>query len=382
MRRIGLHYQLDDGGADHAAPLRNPLMDLLYAVRTGGSISAAARALGLSYRHVWGQLKAWEERLGQPLVLWERGQAATLTPFAQKLIWTERLAQARLAPQIEALRAELERTFALAFDPDSHVLALYASHDDALPRLQTHAATHARLHLDIRFCGSVDAIRALNEGRCVVAGFHTRDQPGVDSPAAHAYRPLLAPGRHKLIGFAQRWQGLIVPPGNPRRLRGLADVARWRLRYVNRPLGTGTRLLLDELLPEAGLRPDDLSGYDRCEPSHAAVAQTVASGSADVGLGTQAAAQRLGLGFVPLVCEHYHLACLKDALEQPGVRALRRVLATPAWQAQLAAVPGYTPLACGEVLPLTGTLPWWHLPPKPRAAGVRTTPALPPDTPS
>ncbi|MFN3610698.1 substrate-binding domain-containing protein [Tepidimonas sp.] len=366
MRRIGLHYHLDDTGRDHAAPLRNPLMDLLYAVRTGGSISAAARALRWSYRHAWGQLKSWEDRLGQPLVHWERGQAATLTPFAEKLIWTERLAQARLTPQIEALRAELERTFALAFDPDSHVLPLYASHDDALPLLQTYAAEHARLHLDIRFCGSVEALRALNDGRCAVAGFHTREQPGVDSPAAQAYRPLLAPGRHKLLGFARRWQGLIVPPGNPRRLRGLADVARWRLRYVNRPEGTGTRLLLDELLRDAGLQPQELSGYDRCEPSHAAVAQTVACGDADAGLGTQAAAQRLGLGFVPLVRERYALACLKTALEQPGLRALRGVLTSDAWQARLADIPGYAPQDCGTVLSLTATLPWWRLPPKAR----------------
>jgi molybdate transport repressor ModE-like protein len=361
MHRISLSYQLDDQLGKQTAPLRNPLMDLLYAVRTGGSICAAARTLGLSYRYVWGQLKAWEERLGQPLVQWERGQAAKLTPFAEKLIWTERLAQARLSPQIETLRAELERTFALAFDPDSHVLALYASHDDALRRLQTHAAAQSRLHLDIRFCGSVDAIRALNEGRCVVAGFHARDQLAADSPTARAYRPLLTPGRHKLIGFARRWQGLIVPPGNPRRLQGLHDVVRWRLRYVNRALGTGTRLLLDELLADAGLKPADVHGYDRCEPSHVAVAQSVASGSADVGLGTQAAAESLGLGFVPLVREHYYLACLREALDQPAVRALRDLLSSPTWYDQLVTVPGYSPLNCGQVLSLTSTLPWWPL---------------------
>ncbi|MDM7456891.1 MAG: substrate-binding domain-containing protein [Tepidimonas sp.] len=318
--------------------------------------------------------ESWEERLGQPLVHWERGQAATLTPFAEKLIWTERLAQARLTPQIEALRAELARTFALAFDPDSHVLPLYASHDDALALLQAHAAEHARLHLDIRFCGSVQALHALNEGRCVIAGFHTREQAGIDSPAAHALRLLLTPGRHKLLGFAQRWQGLIVPAGNPRRLRGLADVARWRLRFVNRPEGTGTRLLLDGLLHEAGLQPQELPGYDRCAPSHVAMAQTVASGAADAGLGTQAAAQRLGLGFVPLVRERHDLACLKTALEQPGLRALRQVLSTPGWQARLADIPGYAPLDCGAVLSLTATLMWWRLPPKARprpAAGSK-----------
>lgn len=359
MRRIELHYQIAQG-TDRVSGLHNPMMELLFAVRTEGSISAAARRVGYSYRHVWGQLKAWETALGQPLIVWERGQAATLTPFAEKLIWTERLAQARLAPQIETLQAELERTLALAFDENSHVLGLYASHDDALPLLQTHASNHAGLHLDIHFCGSVDAIRALNEGRCVVAGFHTRDRPNEGSPSALAYQPLLTPGRHKLIGFAQRTQGLVVPKGNPRRVQNLRDVARWQLRFANRALGSGTRLLLDELLTENGLHPSGIHGYDRVETSHAAVAQAVAGGSADVGLATQSAADKRGLGFVPLLREHYHLACLNTALDQPGVLALRQTLATAAWQKALGGVPGYEPDACGEVRSLKATLPWWR----------------------
>lgn len=373
MRRIALSYQLSNH-RERDAQIRNPLMDTLQAVRTQGSISGAARELGLSYRHVWGQLKTWEQSLGQPLIVWERGQAALLTPFADKLLWTERLAQARLAPQIEALRAELERTLALAFDADSHVLSLYASHDDALPLLQEHATSHARLHLDVRFCGSVDAIRALNEGRCVLAGFHIRETPGTNSLAARTYRPLLQPGQHKLIGFARRTQGLIVAAGNPMKLDGLARVAHWRARFVNRLLGTGTRVLLDELLAEAHIAPDAISGYDRCEPSHAAVAQAVASGSADVGLGTEAAAHRLGLGFVPLTQEHYHLVCLKSALDQPAVLALRRLLGTPAWQGSLASVPGCQPLASGQVQSLRAALPWWDFRPKRASAAKRSHP--------
>ncbi|MDP3522365.1 MAG: substrate-binding domain-containing protein [Hydrogenophaga sp.] len=362
MRKIALSYQLS-AQRERDTLIRNQLMDLLQAVRSEGSISAAARQLGLSYRHVWGLLKEWELTVGQPLIIWERGQSAQLTPFADKLLWTERLAQARLAPQIEALRAELERTLALAFDEASHVLSLYASHDDALPLLQEHAAAD-RLHLDIRFCGSVDAIRALNEGRSVLAGFHVREQPAADGLAAQAYRALLQPGQHKLIGFARRTQGLIVAPGNPLKIDSLRRAAHWRARFVNRALGTGTRVLLDELLTDADLKPEQLSGYERTEPSHAAVAQAVASGSADVGLGTEASAHKLGLGFVPLAQENYHLVCLKSALEQPAVRALREVLASAGWKTLLGGVPGCAPQHSGDVLSLREVLPWWDLPPR------------------
>lgn len=360
MHKIDLSYTLSPHDAVAAGPLiRNPLLDTLHAVQQHGSISAAARSLQLSYRHVWGELKRWEQQLGNELLVWEKGQSARLSEFGDKLLWAERQAQARLAPQIAALRADLERAFAVAFDPAAHVLTLYASHDDALTGLREHAATQA-LHLDVRFTGSVDAISALNEGRCSMAGFHTRLQPDRDSRTARTYRPLLKPGQHKIIGFARRSQGLIVARGNPLQLATLADLARPGVRCVNRALGTGTRVLLDELLGEAGLDAGALNGYDRTEPSHAAVAQAVASGEADAGLGIASAAQARGLGFVPLLEEQYHLVCLKSALQQDATRSLLGVLQQSAWQTKLAAIAGYHPQRCGEVLPLSRELPWWH----------------------
>lgn len=344
---------------DPTSPLCNPLMDLLQAVRETGSIAAAARSLGWSYRHVWGELKRWENSLGQALILWEKGQAARLTAFADKLLWAERQAQARLAPQIRALQAELEKTFAVAFDPASHLLTVYASHDDALVQLQQHTAQEA-LHLDIRFCGSVDAIRALNEGRCTVAGFHTPAMPAADSLVARTYRPLLKTGQHKLIGFAQRQQGLMVKAGNPLHIQTLADLARPGVRMVNRSLGTGTRLLLDHWLLEKGLTAQSLQGYEREEPSHAAVATHIASGQADVGLGIASAARAHGLDFIPLAQELYWLVCLKSALSSPAVLQLMQVLQSSAWQTPLNAIPGYEAAAeCGQVQSLKKMLPWW-----------------------
>src|SRR5215208_733738 len=345
VRKVELSYML--APRDGAGSLRNALMDLLHAVRDQGSISAAAQGLGLSYRHVWGELKRWEAELGHTLIVWDKGQPARLSEFGDKLLWAERQAQARLAPQIESLRADLERAFAVAFDDAAHVLTLFASHDDALAALREHAASTARLHLDIRFCGSVDAISALNEGRCVMAGFHTPRLAGQDTLARRTYQPILQPGRHKLIGFAQRSQGLMVAPGNPLKLTGLADVAHARARFVNRALGTGTRVLLDELLGQMKLTAADLNGYANSEPSHAAVAQAVASGAADAGLGIEAAARSRGLDFVPLLQEDYYLVCLKDALSQPPVQSLLEILRSENWQRQVATLPGYEPARCG-----------------------------------
>lgn len=356
--------------------VRNPLIDLLQAVSAHGSISAAARALGLSYRHVWGELKRWEDELGNELLIWEKGQAAKLSEFGTKLMWAERQAQVRLAPQIEALRGDLERAFAVAFDPHAHVVTLYASHDEALSVLREYALSAApgpqqasQLHLDIRFCGSVDAIRALNEGRCVMAGFHTLQHPAPGSLAERTYKPLLKPGLHKIIGFAERTQGLMVAPGNPLGLHTLADVQRSQARFVNRPLGTGTRVVLDELLAQLAIPASTIRGYDSSEVSHSAAAHAVASGNADVALGIAVAAQSQGLDFVPLVQENYHLVCLKSALQESSIVALQALLQSPGWQDTLHAIAGYTPARCGKVLSLREVLSWWSFAkPKPGKA--------------
>ena len=363
MHRLQLHYTLSRDSSP--ALVRNPLIDLLQAVSGQGSISAGARALGLSYRHVWGELKRWENELGNELVIWEKGQSARLTEFGAKLMWAERQAQARLAPQIEALRAELERTYAQAFDDSVHVVTLYASHDEALSTLreyalqQAHAQTQGQLHLDIRFTGSGDAIRALNEGRCVMAGFHTLLDSGAKTLTERTYKPLLRPGLHKIIGFAQRTQGLMVARGNPLGLHSLQDVAARQARFANRALGTGTRVVLDELLTRAAVPASSIKGYEHTEPSHAAVANAVAAAQFDVGLGIAAAALGAGLDFVPLAQERYHLVCLKSALTQPGTLALLQLLRMPEWQSTMQSIPGYKAVQSGEVLAMRRVLPWW-----------------------
>lgn len=358
MHRVHLTYTLH--GHDTAQrELHHPLLAMLAAVHDRGSIGGAARALGLSYRHVWGELKRWEAELGHSLLTWAKGQPATLSPFGAKLLWAERRAQARLAPQVEALRAELEQAFAVAFDDRAQVLTLSASHDDALPLLRQQAQVRHALLLDLQFCGSVDALAALNAGRCVVAGFHALTDAPQRSPTARALRALLKPGRHKLIGFARRTQGLIVAPGNPLALNALADLKRPGLRFAARDPGSGTRVLFDELLVRARIDKGSVGTLARTEPSHRAACEAVASGAADASFGIEATARARGLGFVPLASERYFLVVLRPALELPAVRALLDLLRGEPWRRQLESLPGYAAEDSGEVLSLRRVLPWW-----------------------
>jgi putative molybdopterin biosynthesis protein len=244
VHRVQLHYTL---------PRRRRRPDPQPAARNAGGRGAAglhfgaARALGLSYRHVWGALKRWEDQLGGELILGQGPVGA-----AQRVRHQAAVGRAPgpgpPGPQIAALHADLERAFAVAFDDSTHVLTMYASHDDALGALRAHAATPGEggaLHLDIRFTGSVDAIRALNEGRCTLAGFHTlEDSPPRFAGGTHL-PPAAATGTAQDHRLCPAHPGLIVARGNPLGLHTLADVARTGARFVNRPLGTGTRVLLD-----------------------------------------------------------------------------------------------------------------------------------------
>lgn len=94
--------------------------------------------------------------------------------------------QARLAPEDRSLAWRHRTRFSTAFDDNAHVLTLFASHDAALSALRDQTSAHG-LHLDIRFMGSVDAMAALNDGRCMMAGFHVRDQPARYLAVARTY---------------------------------------------------------------------------------------------------------------------------------------------------------------------------------------------------
>jgi molybdate-binding protein len=133
-------------------------------------------------------------------------------------------------------------------------------------------------------------------------------------------------------------------------------------------------MLVDHLVHEYSIDPSALFGeFGHTEETHVAVALCVASGTADAGVGIEAAALEFGLHFAPLVEENYFLACLKDNLAHAAVQRLCAVLAGAGWEEILAALPGYQPaLAPGRVLVMTEALPWWRYTRK-KARRVETT---------
>ena len=347
--RIAPHWELARETPEPGEALDTTgLLALLAAVQDGGAIAQAARSVGLSYRHAWGQIKRAEALFGHPLLDAGRGRGSTLTPLAEKLIWADRRIAARLSPLLQSLASELENELDRTLPRTPRALRLHASHGFAIAALLEQLAA-AQVPVELRYRNSFESVAALARDECDFAGFHVPIGE-FEVPAARRYMRWLRDDVHRLVHVAVRTQGLFVAPGNPKRVRGLADLRRGDLRFVNRPEGSGTRMLTELLLAREDIEPAQVSGYDSAEFTHAAVAAYIASGMADVGLGVQTAARRFGLHFIPLVRERYFLAFAQAGAAQPPMPRVLQLLSSPAYRSAVAALAGYEAGETGRVL--------------------------------
>jgi putative molybdopterin biosynthesis protein len=231
-----------------------------------------------------------------------------------------------------------------------HTAVAIGSHDPALDLLASEVSRRSTpMRLASTNAGSYGGLVALRRGEAHLAGCHLLD------PATGVYNETdvqrVLPGRAvTLVNFAQREQGLIVPRGNPKGLRSLADLVQPGIRFVNRQRGAGTRMLLDHLLAAEGIDTAAIEGYDREQYTHLAVAADVDSGMADVALGIRAAARALGADFIPVGTEQYDLVIPSEHLEHPPVAALLATLRDPAFAEAVHAMGGYDTSHMGKVM--------------------------------
>src|SRR5262249_36967200 len=233
---------------------------------------------------------------------------------------------------VELLRRpeEVERTVVCI---GSHDLAL-----DVLADLLSQA--EPGMSLSSSNVGSLGGLIALQRGECHLAGSHLLDEETGEYNVSYVRR--LLPGRAViLLNLVQRQQGLIVPPGNPKGIRGLEDLVRDDVTFVNRQRGAGTRVLLDYRLKQLGVDPAQVRGYEREEYTHLAIGAAVASGAADVGLGVLAAARALVMDFVPWLQERYDLVIPREYYESPLLAPLLAIIRGDAFRAQVEALGGY-----------------------------------------
>jgi molybdate-binding protein len=156
-----------------------------------------------------------------------------------------------------------------------------------------------------------------------------------------------------VVDIATRRQGLMVIPGNPKKIYELKDLIRSDVRFINRPADSGTRFLLEGLLEEQTIEEASIRGFEQSEATHAAVAAYVASGLADAGFGLERPARYFGLDFIPMVNERYFLVCRHGTIEHPIMRHILDLLRNPEFKDSVNALPGYNSMHSGVVSPFS-----------------------------
>ena len=229
-----------------------------------------------------------------------------------------------------------------------HTIVAIGSHDLILDlAASTLRARDPEVTLVSGNVGSMGGLIALRDGLCHIAGSHLLD-PDTGAYTLPYIDRILAERDVAVVRLVHREQGLIVAPGNPLAVNGIGDLSRDGLRYVNRQPGAGTRVLLDYELGRAGIDPESITGYEREEPTHLAVAAAIAAGRSDAGMGVRAAARAFGLDFVPVAQEPYDLVLERESLELPLLQPFWALLEDPAFRRSVETLGGYDTAETGR----------------------------------
>jgi len=258
----------------------------------------------------------------------------------------------RIPADTEGLR-ENEPVTAELLKPLSELrrtIVIVGSHDNTLDVLADQLkAAHGRISLSSSHVGSMGGLMAIQRGACHLAGSHLLDSE--DGTYNISYIRKYLPGRAiKLVHLVHRENGLIVRRGNPKAIRGVEDLTRPEVTFINRQGGSGTRILLDYRLKQLGIEPTAINGYGTEEFTHMSVAVAVLSGSADAGLGIYAAAKALGLDFIPVVTEAYDLVIPAEHFATENIRTLLDVIVSAEFKRRVEALGGYGTQHTGQTV--------------------------------
>ena len=197
--------------------------------------------------------------------------------------------------------------------------------------------------------GSQGGLKALGRGLCHIASSHLLQEDEEEYNFDFVLEELKG-DLPAVVNFCKREQGLLVAKGNPRAMQSISDLGQPGIKIANRPLGTGTRLLLDLELQKAGLKGAQIEGYEREFRSHLDVGLEVLSGRSDAALAIRPVATLLGLDFISLRWERYDFLISKDRFFEQGVQLFLGLLHEPSFRELAQGLEGYDLGLCGKMV--------------------------------
>jgi excisionase family DNA binding protein len=196
--------------------------------------------------------------------------------------------------------------------------------------------------------GSTGGIRALRRNLCHIASCHLLQDDAEEYNFDFASREF--DQMPAVVNFCRREQGLVIAKGNRKGIHAISDLAKPGIRIINRPLGTGTRLLLDHELKQAGLKGEKIDGYGDEVTRHLDVGLEVLSGRADAGPAIRAVAGLLDLAFLPLRWERFDLMISKERFFDEGVQRFLGVLHEKVFREMAGEFEGFDVSRSGKIV--------------------------------
>mgnify|MGYP001574341890 FL=1 len=233
----------------------------------------------------------------------------------------------------------------------ANTIVCIGSHDNALDVLANALKKkHPEMSLSSAHVGSMGGLLAIQRGEAHMAGTHLLDEETGEYNVSSIKK--LLPGRKTvLVNLVYREQGLLVPAGNPKGIKGFKDLTREDVVFVNRQAGAGTRLLTELHLKKLGIDPSNVKGYHHEEFTHMAVAAAVVSGAADTGLAVLSAARALELDFILVAKERYDLAIPGEFFDTPLLQAVLAIIGEGrAFREQIVSLGGYDVSEMGKII--------------------------------
>lgn len=230
-----------------------------------------------------------------------------------------------------------------------NTVVIIGSHDITIDILADEIRRKGRnIRISSGNVGSLGGLIALRKGTCHMSGSHLLDAESGQYNLSYIKRYLKGL-RVSVFHLVLRDQGLIVPRGNPKGIKGIRDLAGGGITFVNRQAGSGTRVLFDFKLNQLGIESESIRGYDHEEFTHMAVAVDVLSGAADCGMGIFSAAKALDLDFIPMEREQYDLVIPSAMLDQPNIQAVLETIRSPHFRERVISLGGYDPSKSGQM---------------------------------
>ncbi len=195
--------------------------------------------------------------------------------------------------------------------------------------------------------GSLAGFRKLEANAVGLAAIHLHSADDEANAAVLRQSRQLTDG--VLIAFAEREQGLLLPPGNPKGIASLLDLATSKARVGLRQTGAGAQQLAEQLFASTCLDFPSMTLGMPVYPTGDDLAYAIRSGEVDCGIATRAAAKAQGLDFVSLVWEKFDLAMRRRTYFEPGPQRLFALMRSPDFARRAEALTGYRVAEAGVV---------------------------------